>query len=85
MIFCDNKAAISMTKNPMFHSWTKHIEIRFHFIRELIAKEEFSLSYRSTHEQWVDVLTKALSKEKFCYFRAMMDISKFELRGSIEA
>ncbi|KAA0042237.1 Retrovirus-related Pol polyprotein from transposon TNT 1-94 [Cucumis melo var. makuwa] len=85
VIFCDNKVAISMTKNPMFHSRTKHIEIRFHFIRELIAKEEFSLSYRSTHEQWVDVLTKALSKEKFCYFRAMMDISKFELRGSIEA
>ncbi|KAA0032275.1 Integrase, catalytic core [Cucumis melo var. makuwa] len=37
-----------------------------------------------THEQWADILTKALSKEKFCYFRAMMGISKFESRGSIE-
>ncbi|KAA0036164.1 Retrovirus-related Pol polyprotein from transposon TNT 1-94 [Cucumis melo var. makuwa] len=84
VIFCDNKATISMTKNPTFRSRTKHIDIRFHFIRDLLAKEEVSLSYCSTHEQWADILTKALSKEKFCYFRAMMGISKFESRGSIE-
>ncbi|KAA0033342.1 Retrovirus-related Pol polyprotein from transposon TNT 1-94 [Cucumis melo var. makuwa] len=84
VIFYNNKATISMTKNPTFHSWKKHIDIRFHFIRDLVAKEEVSLSYCSTHEQWADILTKALSKEKFCYFRAMMGISKFESRGSIE-
>ncbi|KAA0051552.1 putative gag-pol polyprotein, identical [Cucumis melo var. makuwa] len=42
MIFCDNKATISMTKNLTFHSRTKHIDIRFHFIRDLVAKEEVS-------------------------------------------
>ncbi|KAA0058475.1 Retrovirus-related Pol polyprotein from transposon TNT 1-94 [Cucumis melo var. makuwa] len=84
VIFCDNKATISMMKNPTFHSQTKHIDIRFHFIRDLVAKEEVSLSYCSTHEQWTDILTKTLSKEKFCYFRAMMGISKFESRGTIE-
>ncbi|TYK04671.1 Retrovirus-related Pol polyprotein from transposon TNT 1-94 [Cucumis melo var. makuwa] len=72
VIFCDNKATISMTKNLTFHSRTKHIDIHFHFIRDLVAKEEFSLSYCSTHEQWADILTKALSTEKFYYFRAMM-------------
>ena len=65
-----------MTKNSTFHNRTKHIDIHFHFIRDLVAKEEVSLSYCSTHEQWADILTKALSKEKFCYFRAMMGISK---------
>ncbi|KAA0045829.1 Retrovirus-related Pol polyprotein from transposon TNT 1-94 [Cucumis melo var. makuwa] len=43
VIFSDNKATISMTKNPTFHSRTKHIDIRFHFIRGLVAKEEVSL------------------------------------------
>ncbi|KAA0054938.1 Retrovirus-related Pol polyprotein from transposon TNT 1-94 [Cucumis melo var. makuwa] len=84
VIFCDNKATISRTKNLTFHSRTKHIDIRFHFIRDLVAKEEVSLTYCSTHEQWADILIKALSKEKFCYFRAMMGIRKFESRGSIE-
>ncbi|KAA0066377.1 Retrovirus-related Pol polyprotein from transposon TNT 1-94 [Cucumis melo var. makuwa] len=84
VIFCHNKTTISMMKNPTFHSRTKHIDIRFHFIRDLVAKEEVSLIYCSTHEQWADILTKALSKEKFCYFRAMMGISKFESRESIE-
>lgn len=39
-IYCDDKASISMTKNPNFHSRTKHIDVRFHFIRDLVAKEE---------------------------------------------
>ncbi|KAA0063731.1 Retrovirus-related Pol polyprotein from transposon TNT 1-94 [Cucumis melo var. makuwa] len=75
VIFCNNKATISMTKNPTFHSRTKHIDIHFHFIHDLVAKEEVSLSYCST---------KALLEVKFCYFKAMMGISKFESRGSIE-
>jgi hypothetical protein len=83
-IFCDNKATISMTKNPTFHSRTKHIDIRYHFIRDLVAKEEISLEYCSTQGQLADVLTKALSKEKFCYFRDLFGVCDFELRGSVE-
>ena len=37
-IFCDNKSTIAMAKNPVFHGRTKHINIRLHFIRELVAK-----------------------------------------------
>ncbi|KAA0060394.1 retrovirus-related pol polyprotein from transposon tnt 1-94 [Cucumis melo var. makuwa] len=51
VIFYDNKATISLTKDPTFHSRTKHIDIRFRFIRDLVAKEEVSLSYCSTYEQ----------------------------------
>jgi len=47
-IFCDNKATIFTTKNPTFHSRTKHIDIRYHFIRDLVAKEEISMEYCST-------------------------------------
>ena len=36
LIFCDNKSTISMSKNPMFHGRTKHIELRYHFIRDQV-------------------------------------------------
>jgi len=68
-IYCDNKAAISMTKNPTFHSRTKHIDIRYHFIRDMVAKKEINLIYCSTQEQLADVLRKSLSKQRFCYLR----------------
>jgi len=73
-----------MTKNPAFHSRTKHIDIRFHFIRDLVAKEEITLKYCSTQEQLADILTKSLSKEKFFYFRAFLGVCNFESRGSVE-
>ena len=83
-IFCDNKAAIFMTKNPAFHSRTKHIELRHHFIRDLVAKEEIILKYCSTNKQMADILTKALSKEKFCHLRELLGVYNFESRGSVE-
>lgn len=83
-IFCDNRAAISMARNPAFHSRTKHIDIRFHFIRDLVANGEISLKYCSTHEQVADILTKSLSKEKFCYFGSLLGVRHFESRESVE-
>ncbi|KAF3649091.1 hypothetical protein FXO38_17852 [Capsicum annuum] len=83
-IYCDNKASIAMTKNPSFHSRTKHIDIRFHFIRDLVAKEEIILKHCSTHKKLADILTKSLAADKFIYLRALLGVCNFELRGSIE-
>jgi hypothetical protein len=83
-IFCDNKSTISIARNPAFHGRTKHIELRHHFIRELIAEGKITLKYCSTQEQLADILTKALSKEKFCYFRELLGVCSFESRGSVE-
>lgn len=59
-ILCDNEATIKMTKNPAFHSRTKHIVIRYHFIRDLVAREEIFLKHCGTKEQVANVLTKPL-------------------------
>nr|GEV32544.1 retrovirus-related Pol polyprotein from transposon TNT 1-94 [Tanacetum cinerariifolium] len=67
-IFCDNKATIAMTRNPAFHSRTNHIDIRFHFIRDLTSEGIIELKYCPTNEQVADVFTKTLSQAKHDYF-----------------
>lgn len=80
-IFCDNKATIAMTKNPAYHSRTKHIDIRFHYIRSLVASKEVELKFCTTNDQTADILTKALSFDKHTYFRQKLGVCSFEARG----
>eukprot|EP00253_Pinus_taeda_P011782 PITA_11782 len=60
MIFCDNSSAIALSKNLVFHKRMKHIDIRFHYIRELVNNGEIVLQHCRTHEQVADILTKPL-------------------------
>ena len=62
---CDNTSAISISKNPVLHSRTKHIDIRHHFLKYCHEKELTVLKYICTEEQLADVFTKPLSKERF--------------------
>ena len=78
-IFCDNKAAASMTKNLMFHSGVKRINICYHFIRGLVAKEEIIMKYYSIQEQLADMLTKAPPEEN----STILEVSLVS-RGSVE-
>lgn len=75
IIYCDNMSAISMTKNPVFHNRSKHIELRHHFIRQLVQKEEIQLEFVNTNEQLADIFTKAVASEKFNKFKAQMKIT----------
>ncbi|KAK9675641.1 hypothetical protein RND81_11G020800 [Saponaria officinalis] len=83
-LFCDNKSTISMTKNPAFHSRTKHIDIRYHFIRSLVSSDDIVLKYCNTNEQVADILTKPLPQAKHLLFRDRLGVSDFESRGSVE-
>jgi hypothetical protein len=48
IIFCDNMFAIAMTKNPVFHAKSKHIKLRYHFIRDMVSKKEIQLEFINT-------------------------------------
>ncbi|KAJ0653431.1 putative RNA-directed DNA polymerase [Helianthus annuus] len=81
VIFCDNHSAINLSRNPVLHGRTKHIEIKHHYVRDMVAQQEISLEYCGTEMQVADVLTKALGREKFIRFRMLLGVEYFEARG----
>ena len=68
-IKCDNTSAISISKNPVSHSRTKHIDVRHHFIRDHVIKGDVTLEFIETKEQISDIFTKPLSLERFDYLK----------------
>jgi hypothetical protein len=74
MIHCDNQSCIKLSENPVFHDRSKHIEIRYHFIRDCMQKGSVKLQYVPTGEQIADILTKPLVKGKFVYFRDKLGV-----------
>lgn len=64
-LFCDNISAINISKNHVQHSKTKHIEIRHHFIRDLVEDKNIRLEYIHTEKQLADIFTKALDVDRF--------------------
>ncbi|GKA43826.1 retrovirus-related pol polyprotein from transposon TNT 1-94 [Tanacetum coccineum] len=68
-IMCDNKGAIDLSKNPVQHSRTKHIEIRYHFLCDNVQKGHISIKKVSSVDSITDILTKPLKRESFNYLR----------------
>ncbi|GJT17031.1 retrovirus-related pol polyprotein from transposon TNT 1-94 [Tanacetum coccineum] len=64
-IMCDNKGAIDLSKNPVQHSRTKHIEIRHHFLRDNVQKGHISIEKVPSVDNIADILTKPLKRESF--------------------
>ncbi|CAB4298917.1 unnamed protein product [Prunus armeniaca] len=83
-IMCDNTSAIAMAKNPVFHQKSRHINRKFHFIREAIQAKEIELVYCRTEEQIADILTKALPKDRFAYLRELLGVKSAKgLEGNV--
>lgn len=70
----DNLSAQHLAKNPVHHSRTKHIDIRYHFIREVMKEGHVVLEYTSTNEMIADIMTKNLSKGKHNGFMKMLNL-----------
>lgn len=64
IIYADNQGAIKLSDNPQFHARTKHIDIRYHYIRTARDRNEVLVTYIPTAEMTADILTKALMREK---------------------
>ncbi|KAL0384142.1 UNVERIFIED_CONTAM: Retrovirus-related Pol polyprotein from transposon RE1 [Sesamum radiatum] len=79
-IYCDNKSAIAITKNPVQHNRTKHIDIKYHALREATTRGEIELKYCSTEEQLADMFTKALPRDKFEELRTKIGVSQKHIK-----
>ncbi|GKA48416.1 hypothetical protein Tco_0741374 [Tanacetum coccineum] len=66
-MYCDSKATIAISCNPVQHSRTKHIDVRYHFIKEQVEKGIVELFFVGTEYQLADLFTKALSEDRFKY------------------
>ena len=74
VLHCDSQSAIQLAKNPVFHAKTKHVDVKYHFIRELIEDKQLQLVKVHTTENRADLLTKGLPKESFEQCRTLLGI-----------
>ena len=76
-ILTDNQSALAVARNPIFHACTKHIEVHYHYVREILSAREISLAYVPTQDNLADLFTKALPREKFEAFRKALGLLPF--------
>ena len=67
IIYCDSQSAVSLSKNQVYHDRAKHVDIKYHFIRDMIKSEAIAIEKISTNENVANMLREALSYEKFNY------------------
>ena len=78
-IYCDNQSCVKLSKNPIFHDKSKHIAIKYHYIRDMVKRGAVKLQYVGTEEYIADVLMKPLARVKFEYFRENLGVSQIEV------
>jgi len=64
-LYSESQSVIHLAKNQVFHARTKHIDVRYHFVREILEEEEIILQKIHTTENPADMLTKVVTKTKF--------------------
>jgi hypothetical protein len=74
IVYQDNQSCIKLTVNPEFHQRTKHIDVRYHYVREAVRKGFINLTYVHTKANVADVLTKAMPKVEFERLRTKLRV-----------
>ena len=84
-LLCDNRSALFLSQNPISHKRAKHIDIDYHFVRELVLSGKLHTRYISTHLQLADIFTKSLPRPLFEEFRSKLRVGPppLRLRGDI--
>ena len=75
-LLVDNKSAIALSKNPVHHDRSKHIDTRFHFIRDCVEKGEVEIDHVRTTDELANILTKALGRMRFAELRQQLGVTK---------
>ncbi|XP_057435865.1 secreted RxLR effector protein 161-like [Lotus japonicus] len=77
-LLVDNRSAIDLSKNPVSHGRSKHIEIKYHFLRDQVSKGKIRIKHCSTDLQLADILTKPLRADKFKDFRRLIGVTSIQ-------
>ena len=79
-LWCDNQSAIRLVRNPEFHQRTKHIDVKYHFVRDQQANGEIDVRYVATQEQLADMFTKPLAAPRFKELREKIGVISSDCR-----
>lgn len=77
-IMCDNSSTIKLSKNPVMHRRTKHIDVRFHYLRNLCNEEVIKLVFVGTNDQIADIMTKPIKLDQFVKLRNLLGVRRIE-------
>ena len=77
MLYCDNQSAIHLGKNSTFHARSKHIDVRYHWIRDVLNSKLLELEKIHTDDNGADMLTKPLPREKLESCSMIVGMTKF--------
>ncbi|CAJ2658384.1 unnamed protein product [Trifolium pratense] len=78
IVNCDNSSTIKLSKNPIMHGRSKHIDVRFHFLRDLSKDGVIELKFCKSQEQLADIMTKPLKLDSFCKLREGIGMCEFQ-------
>jgi hypothetical protein len=74
IIHCDNQSCVKLSENPVFHDKSKHIKIKYHYIRGMVQRKAVHVQYLPTHQQIADIFTKPLAMTKLKYFHERLGL-----------
>lgn len=77
-IMCDNSSAIKLSRNPVMHRRTKHIDVRYHYLRNLSSEGAVKLAFCRTNDQVADIMTKPVKLDQFVKLRGLLGVQQFE-------